>query len=673
MKIVSKEDFLAFVNALIKDGGMDIEGVKSKDGRFVYGPLESASELRLDYDVTILPPKKYFLPQYETMMKFDLADPFSMKKPENQKKKVIIGMHPYDIIALRQMDSYFLDTDVSTTYLKRRKNTLIIGTDPLNVSEKAFFGIMGTGEVHSGYDLFITDLGDRVAITIGTEEGGNLLRYESKLRDAIDVSLCGSTTCYPLLSYDQLLQYENKLRDASPVEVQKVKAIREAASSKAMRGLKVKPVGWHDLLEKNYDSEVWKKQSDKCLGCGTCTLVCPTCFCYDVQDDINIDLKTGERRRTWDGCLLRKFTELASGEVLREDILDRYRHRFYRKGRYLPDRLGFVACVGCGRCSSQCIPDIADPVNAINMLFDSSQHVVKESLMDTHTIRTDLSKMESKDGDIDALHVPMPATLKRVEKLTEKETLFEITPDSRKPLGHTPGQFVEVSIMGMGEAPLSVSSAPDGKTFEIVVRKVGDLTTKLHTLKPGDKVGIRGPFGNGFDVDSLKGKNLIFIGGGIGIIPMRSLINYVLDHRKGFGKVAILYGCKEPREVLFKDELAAWDKLPDIEHLRTVDKCPDGVSWECEIGVITTLIPKIKFDPKSTIAIVVGPPIMYKFVIRDLLKLGMPEENVIVSLERRMKCGVGKCGHCQINGVYVCKEGPVFNYKDLKNLPEAFK
>jgi NAD(P)H-flavin reductase len=207
--------------------------------------------------------------------------------------------------------------------------------------------------------------------------------------------------------------------------------------------------------------------------------------------------------------------------------------------------------------------------------------------------------------------------------------------------------------------------------FEIVVRKVGDVTTKLSGMKAGDRVGIRGPFGRGFDVESLKGKNLLFIGGGIGLIPMRSLINYVLAHRGEFGEITILCGCKEPRELLFPDEIAAWQR-GDVQLRRSVDRCPDGTFWDGDIGVITTLIPKVRFDPKTTTALVVGPPIMYRFVNRDLLKLGMPEENIVVSLERRMKCGLGKCGHCQINGVYVCKEGPVFRYKDIKNLQEAF-
>ena len=274
--------------------------------------------------------------------------------------------------------------------------------------------------------------------------------------------------------------------------------------------------------------------------------------------------------------------------------------------------------------------------------------------------------------DTTNLYVPRPATLKRVEKLTKTETFFEIAMDDGQPLGHTPGQFVEVSIMGVGEAPISISSAPGTNNFEMVVRNVGDVTSKLHAMQPGDNIGIRGPFGTGFDTEGLKGKNLLFIGGGLGIVPMRSLINYVLNNRADYSKVMILYGCKDPSELLFKGELAQWENMNDVEFHKTVDTCVENESWDGQVGVITTIMPLVTFDPNNTCAIVVGPPIMYRFVIKDLLNMGMPEENIIVSLERRMKCGVGKCGHCQMNGVYVCKEGPVFNLADLKDVPEAF-
>lgn len=641
MKVIAKKDFNDFITSLIENKKYHVEGPIAKGEKFVFGPLDSTDELRLDYDVTIMPPKKYFLPMYETMMEFDLSDPFKKEKQERKPTTILLGVHPYDLVAIQQCDSYYLDTDPSEEYLERRKNTIIIGSDVLAVAEKAFFGAMGTGTVDSGYDLFITDLGDHVIIDIGTEQG------------------------------EALLKHAKRVKDASPVDKQKVKSSRQAASDKAMRGLKIKPSGWYDLLQNNRESPVWKEQSDKCLACGTCTIVCPTCFCYDVRDDVDVNLKEGKRIRTWDGCLLREFSAVASGEVFREDILDRYRHRFFRKGSYLPDRFGFVACVGCGRCSTQCIPDIADPVDVFNKVYDASHHLVSESKITPVSMTTNIADVtEAKE-----LHKPVPATIKQVKKLTEKETFFEIELDSKDPLGHEPGQFVEVSIAGIGEAPISVSSPPKGKTFDLVVRKLGDVTGAMHTMKPGDKLGIRGPFGRGFDIDEMKGKDLLIIGAGIGIIPLRSLINHVIDpdYREDYEKITILYGCKEPCEMLFGDEVETWDQRNDIDHLLTVDRCPEGVCWEGDIGLITQLIPKVKMDPKNTIAVIVGPPIVYKFCIQILLDLGVPEENIVVSLERRMKCGVGKCGHCQINHLYVCKDGPVFTYDELKDVPEAFE
>jgi len=256
--------------------------------------------------------------------------------------------------------------------------------------------------------------------------------------------------------------------------------------------------------------------------------------------------------------------------------------------------------------------------------------------------------------------------------MTTFETLFEIKLDDGSELGHEPGQFVEVSVFGIGEAPISISSSPTKKrTFELCVRKLGNVTRSLHNLDVGTKVGIRGPFGKGFDANSMKGKDLLFIAGGLGIAPLRSLFNYVLDNRKDFGRVTLLYGCKEPKELLFGDELALLASRNDVEFKPTVNWCPENEVWSGSIGVITTLIPQIQFDPEGTLAILCGPPVMYKFVIADLKTRNMPDENIIMSLERRMKCGVGKCGHCQINQIYVCKDGPVFNYSKIKGVPEA--
>ena len=227
-----------------------------------------------------------------------------------------------------------------------------------------------------------------------------------------------------------------------------------------------------------------------------------------------------------------------------------------------------------------------------------------------------------------------------------------------------------VSIPGVGDAPISICSSPTKRrSFELVVRKAGKLTAALHNMKEGDKVGIRGPFGTGFNVQSLEGNDLLFIAGGLGIVPLRSLINFVIDNRRNFGKVDILLGCKTPKDMLFGDEVEHWSERLDVNFNCTVDQtAPD---WKGNVGLITSLIPGVNLTPRQTFAVVVGPPIMYKFVVQELLKKEIPAKQIILSLERHMKCGVGKCGHCQIGHTYCCQDGPVFSYDQVKDNVEA--
>lgn len=272
------------------------------------------------------------------------------------------------------------------------------------------------------------------------------------------------------------------------------------------------------------------------------------------------------------------------------------------------------------------------------------------------------------------LYLPEPAKIIKIEQFTEHEKFFQLELLNRKTLGSMPGQFVQLSIMGYGEAPISISSPPrNDNKFELCVRAVGDVTNKLHTLKVGDILHIRGPFGHGFTDEilaSMKGKHLLFVAGGIGYVPMRSLVNKVIPEHDQYKKVSVLYGCKTPKDRMFTQELDGISKMGgNVELLETVD-CADE-RWTCGIGVITTLIPKVTFNPQETIAVIVGPPIMYKFVLRELLARDIPHKNIYMSLERRMKCGIGKCGHCQMEGIYVCQEGPVFNYADIDANEEA--
>jgi sulfhydrogenase subunit gamma (sulfur reductase) len=269
----------------------------------------------------------------------------------------------------------------------------------------------------------------------------------------------------------------------------------------------------------------------------------------------------------------------------------------------------------------------------------------------------------------ESLYLPERAEIVEARMVTPFEKLFTLRLADGRPLGHVPCQFVEVSVLGIGEAPISVSSPPyDSSTFELCIRATGNVTNALHTLVAGDSIGIRGPFGQGVDASLLKGKDLVFVAGGIGLVPLRSLIGEVMNTPEDYGNVSVLYGAKDPAELLFSDEIDRWRSAGATCDV-TVDRGDEG--WDGHVGVVTTLMTDMDIDPETTVAFIVGPPIMYKFVLLELVRKGMHNRSIQMSLERRMKCGVGKCGHCQINGVYVCKEGPVFSYSQAEKLTEA--
>jgi len=270
-----------------------------------------------------------------------------------------------------------------------------------------------------------------------------------------------------------------------------------------------------------------------------------------------------------------------------------------------------------------------------------------------------------------SIYQPIMLSILEITSMTEMEKVFKIELPFPISLEHKPGQFVQVSVLGVGEAPISISSSPSRSknSFELCVRRVGALTNALHALSPGDVVGVRGPFGRGFPLERFRGKDILFAPGGLGLAPLRSVINEVLDDRSNYGRIIILYGAREPAEMLFQDELHEWAEREDVELHLTVDQA-DG-EWKGNVGVITTLFPNIQVSPRNTVAITCGPPVMYRFVLMELLGMGIPEGNIWLSLERRMKCGVGKCGHCQMEHIYVCQDGPAFSYAEIRHLEEA--
>ncbi len=319
---IDKHDLSLFVQDLINN--FQVEGVKRKGQSvygqsFFYGSINAPDELCLDFDCTTMPPKKYFFPPKEELLKFTIGPKPEVAEVIESKPLIIFGVHPYDLKAVNQMDKIFSE-----------------GT---KVSPRSFWNSMEAASVSSGFDLMLTDLGESYLVEVGTDKGGNLLKKYAKVSPATKEE------------ERKRIDFRSKLPDMG----------KKRALTFPMRELP-------SLLNNSLGSSIWDEKASKCLSCGTCNMVCPTCYCFDVWDDVDLDLTHGQRLRRWDGCLFSDFAKVATGENFRESRTARYRHRFYRKGQYLFSKLNDAACVGCGRCAAYCLPDIADPVDVFNRL-----------------------------------------------------------------------------------------------------------------------------------------------------------------------------------------------------------------------------------------------------------------------------------------------------------------
>jgi NAD(P)H-flavin reductase len=270
-----------------------------------------------------------------------------------------------------------------------------------------------------------------------------------------------------------------------------------------------------------------------------------------------------------------------------------------------------------------------------------------------------------------SLYQPHLSEIARIDQETPDTQTYFLTADGidwRR--AYYPGQFVELSVFGVGEAPFCLAQSPTRSEFiEVTVRRTGAVTNRLHTYRPGDVVGLRGPFGNSFPFERARGKHLLFVGGGIGLPPLRSFINFVLDHRADYRDVTVLYGARTPADRVYKNELAEWSRSSALTLVETVDRGDD--TWTGQVGVVTKLLKGMTVDSAATVAFTCGPPVMLTFVMAELLALGLPPSNIVTTLERYMKCGVGKCGHCCVGHHYICVDGPVYNFDQIKRLPEA--
>ncbi len=261
------------------------------------------------------------------------------------------------------------------------------------------------------------------------------------------------------------------------------------------------------------------------------------------------------------------------------------------------------------------------------------------------------------------IYLPASGKIEEIMPQGRDVSLFRVR--TQMPFNYLPGQFFMVSVWGAGEVPISVTSlSGEGNTVELCIRRAGLVTGAIHSMKAGDTVWLRGPYGNGFPLDISKGRDVVVVAGGIGMAPLRPLLQSFMKKSEDVGRVTLLYGARTPEDIVFRDELEGW-KERGIKVLLTVDRADE--SWKGHVGLVTGLWQEVHSDLQKAAAYICGPEVMIKAVMGELFLLGMPEERIITTLEAHMKCGVGKCGHCYAGPKYICTDGPVFSYGDIKN------
>lgn len=608
----------------------EVFGPVAKGPKFVFGPIEKAEDMRLDYDTTILPPKKFFHQPEQDLLKFSgVAEVAEEPKPAG--KRLLFGVHPCDVNGLLSLDKVFLGTYPDPYYKELRENTAIIALNCVKPCEHGFCASFNTGpEVDMGFDLSLTDIGDKYVVVIGSERGREMA---AGLEPAADEDYVAGKRAIRACQHDITRRID---------------------------------VGGDlvEFLHQNFDHPVWLEEKEKCLACGSCTAVCPTCYCFAVKDMVDLSLEKGGRTRMWDSCMFYEFSRVALDHIFMPDRTARLKHRMYHKLVYYLQQFNAPGCVGCGRCVATCVKHI-DPVDVIARIQANPLPAKEVTIYrpPVKVVRTEENPWE-----------PQKAVIKAIKKQTADVNtyVFEfVDPEVRKNYSYENGVFNLISIFGVGESAISISSCADeyDGTFEHTVRAIGNVTNALAKMQVGDVVGIRGPYGFGWPMEEMRGKNVLLVAGGIGLAPLRGVIRSIMKNRDQYGDFEILYGCRTPDGMLFTDEYEEWRRIPNTRLYLTVDYVPPGVEWGHNIGVVTTLFDKMRSRKENTIVITCGPEIMMKFVVLDLLKRGWSPEQIYVSLERRMSCGIKKCGNCQIGPVFVCQDGPVFKYADIMNLP----
>ena len=640
----------------LRQGGRDVIGPTVRDGAIMLEPIETASALpsgwgvdnspgvarlvrRDDERVFDQPPgptswKRWTFPPRVTQMAWNGAGESDGDRQPQSATPVpapmaFLGARACEIAALAIQDRILAGGPVvDSDYVARRRDNLIVAVECAVAGGTCFCTSMGTGpELGGGYDLGLSELDDGFVVRLGSDAG----------RRIVDGLGLQPTT-----------------------DIQQHTAEDSVAGVRAAMGEPLPMEGIPERLVAAPQSPRWAEIAERCLHCTNCTLVCPTCFCTSVSQRSDLDGGSATTERSWESCFTLDFARVAGGNF-RTRPEDRYRQWLTHKFGTWWTQFGSSGCVGCGRCIAWCPVGIDVRVETQAVAATAPAPSIARPIVAPASFPAPAPPVTVLGKPARELAWAQALVVENHRETPDVVTLTLNTDDARLRAGR-PGQFVMAALPAVAAPPISVSRFhPDG--LELTVRAAGAATAQICALERGATISLRGPLGRGWPVELAEGRDVMIITGGIGLAPLRPLIDELLARRDRIARIHLAYGARTPADRLYKKELDRLAASGVMDVAQTVDRA--GPEWLGRVGVVTQVIDRVLCSCDRTIAFICGPERMMQATVDVLHERGIPDDRIYVTLERHMDCGVGLCGHCQLGPYFVCKDGPVFSLADL--------
>jgi sulfhydrogenase subunit beta (sulfur reductase) len=636
---LARTDLASLVEAL-RDSGRRVIGPTIRDGAIVYDEIHSTADLpggwkdeqsagryrlerRVDDQVfgyTVGPTswKRFVFPPNLPISTAHRTATFGFDQPVPEVAPMaFLGVRACELAALGIEDRVFLGSQFTDEdFRARRAAAFIVAVQCTTSSSTCFCTSMGTGpEIRGGYDILLTEIEEGFVIQAGSPEGAAIVARLPTRRP---------THAEAGAAVDNVEAVRTRLGDPMPI------------------------AGIDERLKLQLDNPRWGQVAERCVECGNCTMVCPTCFCTSVIEKSDMDGKIASTERQWDSCFDVAFAKVAGGDF-RARPRDRYRQWLTHKFSTWMDQLGSMGCVGCGRCITWC-PTRIDAREELMAIAPPIPPVVRPVAVEP---------VAASPGTYSV------ARLSAIRPETDDTSTLTLTDLDPAFLQGRPGQFVMVALPAFPAVPISISRF-HATGIDLTIRAVGPTSTALTNLHPGAKVGLRGPLGTFWPIEDAYGRHAVVVAGGVGLSPLHGLVDALVANHDRFASVSLFYGTRTPEDRLFQADLAEWSASKAIDVAITVDRA--GPEWKGRVGVVTTLFDMISWDCSRVTAFVVGPERMMQASVQGLISKGVPADRILISMERHMECGIGLCGHCQMAGRFVCKDGPVFSLHDLGDL-----